>query len=525
MDDDATERPPAPAAWGAPPAWPADPARPADGASDPWPAARSAAARSAAAPWTSPRPTRRRAARRRRLVALVLGPALLLGAAASAVLVTRPSGDGTPALQARERAGAGVVLRSAGDVSTAAADEAPPLAELSPADLPPAAPPAFAKAKAKPSTTVTPKDVHAALALRTAALRRHDEKAFLATFDPARPALVATERTLFRNLVKLPLVGPAYLETGVTGSATSRRAFVSLLHTYRGVDSESAELTKVETFVRRKGIVVTTAIGALRGQPATRYAPLDQVQLTVRDGALATVVATPDVDNLDEISRTAEDAASAVRAVWGSRPGPTRFVVFATHDQKAVGTWFGAGSAPFQAAGATMLQVAIRHPSRYTGARVIIDVTQAKGEALYRVLRHEFTHAVDARAQTVPKGAVQNFPTWAEEGMAAWVEDLDVPVGESTYVKALRTLRTYWNHKLPPDARTSFYVDGDRGAYNYSLAATVYRYIGTKWGTSKAVGFYTAFASHGASAAFSSLGTDRAGFVAGWSAWVDGQLG
>ena len=482
------------------------------------------------------RPRRPRPSGRRRLVALVLGPTLLLGAVTSAVVVSRSSGDAArPAAVVAARgpaaaAGKVTVRRSPSDVSTATAEEQPPFAELASDDAPPVAAPAFApattKPKAKPSTTVSPKDVHAALALRTAALRKHDEKGFLGTFDPARPALVATERILFRNLVQLPLVGPGYLESGVTGSATSRKAYVSLLHAYRGVDSEAAELTKVETFVRRKGVVVTTAVAALRGQPATRLAPLDQVALTVHDGPQVTVVATPDVDNLDEVSRTAEDAASAVHEVWGSRPGPSRFVVFATHSQKAVGTWFGSGGAPFQAAGATMLQIAIRHPGRYAGARVIVDLTQSKGDQLYRVLRHEFTHAVDVRAQTVPKGrAVQNFPTWVEEGMAAWVEELDVPVGDSTYVKALRILRDkYWNHQLPPDPRDSFYVDSDLGAYNYCLAASVYRYIEKTWGTGKAIGFYSAFASRGATAAYASLGTDRAKFTAGWSAWVDEQL-
>jgi len=373
---------------------------------------------------------------------------------------------------------------------------------------------------------VSAADIHAVLARRTSALRARNEKAFLATFDPSRPQLVATERTLFRNLVKLPLVNPSYLESGITGSATSRRSYVSLIHQLRGVDAEPTELSKVEQWTRRGSAVVTTAVSPVPGTPATRYAPLDQVPLTVVNGRQVTVAGTGDVKNLAQIAATAERAATAVRQLWGTRSGPSRFVLLVTHDKRAVGTWFGSSDAPFTASGATLMQVSVRHLTRFAGARVIVDLNQTSTADLLRVLRHEFTHAEDVQAQSVPAaGVTQNYPTWAEEGFAAWVEELDLPLARSLYASVVKSLRSSWNHRLPPADRAGFYVDGERGAYNYGTAALVYRYIATRWGTAKAVSFYAATAGGHSAAAYALLGTDQAGFTGAWAGWVDGLLG
>lgn len=473
-----------------------------------------------AAPRRTPTPH----SRGRFLVTLFVVPLLVLGLGGAVTLLWRDTGHRTPngpvslgatALRARHQAPAPVTTVLP-DLQASAFVTAP---EAEPQALPPIA---EATPKKAAPTTVTAKDIHATLVRRTAALRKHNEKAFLATFDPAKPKLVATERILFRNLVKLPLASATYLESGVTGSKTTKRSYVTLLHQFRGVDLERAELSKTEQWIRRKGVVVTTAVSALRGQPATRYAPLDQVPLNVVNGKLVTLVGTKDVDDLGSVAGTAEKAAREIKGFWGNRPGPSRFILFVTHDKRAIGTWFGASNAPFTAVGVTLPQVAILSRTKFAGARVVVDLNHVENtEDLYRVLRHEFTHAVDVRVKNVGLQGDPDPVTWGEEGFAAWVEELDLSRDQSLYVRVLRQLRSYWKHTLPPTTRSAFYVDGDKGAFHYAEAAMVYRFIKSQYGQAKAIAVYSNLATGRTAAAWAVLGTDQAGFTKAWSSWMD----
>ncbi|MDQ1289514.1 MAG: hypothetical protein QG622_3080 [Actinomycetota bacterium] len=374
------------------------------------------------------------------------------------------------------------------------------------------------------SSQVTAKDINAALARRTTALRKRDEKAFLATFDPAQPRLLATQRVLFGNLTKLPLVTPVYRAYGIGGSASAKKAQVALLHQIKGVDSEAVELSKIEKWVRRKGTVVTTAVSPVAGQPVTRYAPLDLAPLTVRNGPLVTVVGSADSD-LEGLATTAEKAAAAVRATWGTRPGPTRFVIFASHDPKSLFTWFGAKDSPGQAIAVAMPQVAVNHQTKIGGARVVVDLSRTPGEQLDRVLRHEFTHAVNVRTQVLSaRTGAPSYPVWAEEGLASWIEEQDLPLEESPRARDLRSFRRYWNRTIPPATRAAFYAGGDRGSYHYDASSMLFRYVGERWGTAKAISFYSALAAGNTKGAWKVLGTDQASFVKAWSGWVDDKV-
>jgi hypothetical protein len=473
-------------------------------------------------------PPPRRPTVRTRLAVLALVPALAAGAGGTvALLRSGASGARTPAGHAHvfaDLSGPGTtdlppVSEAAFATDLAAADRA------SAADLNAGAAPAALKAA---PTTVSAKDVDATLARRTAALRRHNESAFLATFDASKPALIRTERTLYRNLAKLPLVTPVYKEVAAGGTATARITYVGLIYQLKGVDLEPTTLTKLETWVRRGGKAVTTAVSAPKGRTQTRYAPLDQLNLTVRAGKAVTVVAGPDsAGAAAAVDAIAERAAAAVHGVWGSRPGPSRFILFTTRDPKAIGTWFGSGSAPIEAVGATLPERALLHPTRFAGSRVIVNLADvASLEELYRVLRHEFTHAVDVRAQVVPLDETrQSLPAWAEEGFAAWVEELDLPVQDSVYVHDLKALRSSWDRQLPPASREGFYAAGDKATYNYALANLVYRYVAKTYGNAKAVSFYAWYAAGHTDATSRILGVDEDTFRSGWADWVESVLG
>ncbi|HEY6796744.1 MAG TPA: hypothetical protein VI248_18900 [Kineosporiaceae bacterium] len=478
-----------------------------------------------------PPPPRRQPRVRGRLVALALVPALALTAGGAVTLLRAGHGrQGAPGRLGSRAA------HAFADLPTPVTTDLPPVSEaayatdLAAADRANATGPGTDAAPgALKATTVSLKDVDATLARRTVALRARNEAAFLATFDASRAALIKTERTLFRNLVKLAPVAPVYHEVPAGGTATTLRTYVGLFYEFKGVDLEPTALGKLETWIRRNGKVVTTEVGSVPGHSTTRYAPLDEVPLTVRTGRLVTVVGAPDaVSDLADIDAAAERAATAVHAVWGPRPGPSRFIVFATHDSRAIGTWFGAGTAPIEAVGATMPELAVLHPERFAGARVILNLSDiSSGQELYRVLRHEFTHAIDVRAQVTPVGNPDGYePAWVEEGFAAWVEELDLPIDGSVYVHDLKALRSMWDRQFPTDSRDAFYTSaGDHVAYNYAVASMVYRYVDRTYGAAKAVAFYSWYAAGHRDAAERVLGVDADTFRNGWADWVESVIG
>jgi hypothetical protein len=470
---------------------------------------------------------------RGRLVVLGLVPALALGAGGGVALLRADTSPQAPAHGSP-------LTRPFADLSVPAVAELPPVSEAAFATDSSAADRAAAGltadltrdqspgARKTAPATVSIKDLDAALARRTTALRTKNEKAFLATFDTAQPALIKTERLLFRNLAKLPLVTPLYREAPAGGTATARRAYVGLIYQIKGVDLEPTVLSKLETWIRRNGRVVTTVVGSVPGHATTRYAPLDQLALTVRAGKNVTVVGGPDTaGSLAAIDAIAERAALAVHGVWGSRPGPSRFVVFATRDRRAIGTWFGASASPVEAIASTLPELAFLHPNRFAGARVIVNLSDVvSAQELYRVMRHEFTHAIDVRAQVVPVSETdQVLPAWAEEGFAAWVEELDLPLAASVYVHDLKALRSMWDRQLPPGSRAQFYAAGDRVAYNYAIADLLYRYVAKNYGNAKAIAFYAWYAAGHSDAARRVLGVEPDTFTTGWADWVQSVIG
>jgi hypothetical protein len=174
-----------------------------------------------------------------------------------------------------------------------------------------------------------------------------------------------------------------------------------------------------------------------------------------------------------------------------------------------------------------MPELAVLHPDRFGGARVILNLADiGSADELYRVLRHEFTHAIDVRAQVTPLGSPDAAePAWAEEGFAAWVEELDLPIEDSVYVRDLTALRSMWDRQLPPGGRDAFYASGDRVAYHYAIASMVYRYVARTAGQATAIAFYAWYAAGHRDAPERVLGVDADTFRNGWADWVESVIG
>jgi hypothetical protein len=372
-------------------------------------------------------------------------------------------------------------------------------------------------------------DVRAALDARTKALRAKDEKAFLAGFDPAQPKLVAAQRLAFRNLVKFPLVTPAYRsdqpwarDTGTT--TLDGQSLVTLIEQVRGADARPVGSTRREHWVRRAGRLVVRQSEQTSYLTRAEVSPISQVPLNVINGRLVTVAGSSDVKNLRSVAATAERAAAAVRRMWGPRPGPTRFVLFVTYSAAGMRSWYG-GDDGGGALGITKpLAAADGDRSRYAGARVVIDLKRTPARYLYTTMRHEFTHAQTALVKAVPQSAREPYPAWAEEGFAAWSEEADVPLARSQRLQELRYFRRYWKGRLPPDTRDAFYASEPLVFVHYDSAAMVFRYIATRWGSSKAIAVYVHIIGGKPGATKVVLGVDQAAFQRGWAAWVTDQL-
>jgi len=248
------------------------------------------------------------------------------------------------------------------------------------------------------------------------------------------------------------------------------------------------------------------------------------------------VAAPAGVKYLPAFGAAAERAGADVRRLWGTRPGPGRFVVFVAPDTRSFRSWFSRtprGEAlAGDAVGVTHQQYALASPTqapRFGGSRIVIDRSRVQDPAqLTIVLRHEFTHAIDLGVRVqAPAASSPGYPVWVEEGFAAWSEEADVPLARSRRLAGLRAhaRRGYRPTTLPPDDGPAFYAGStDMTDTNYESAASVFRYVAERWGRPKAIAMYTHLASGTGDAAAAVLGQSWDAFVAGWQAWLQPRL-
>ncbi|MFI7425492.1 hypothetical protein ACIBPB_00745 [Micromonospora sp. NPDC049836] len=341
---------------------------------------------------------------------------------------------------------------------------------------------------------------------RAEALKKGDERAFLADLDESNDELIQQQRMVFANLRKLKIATFHYLTERSRAPRRAGEAYrfgpvheVLQLSADAGPGGVSPAATFRITVVRRDAkLVITEMLGVTQGNrkelgldglPAD--APWYQMPLKVLHAGNVCLISDTKVADLDRYAAVAQDEARYVEELWGDRTRFPGHVLFFTRDEATFAKWFGLGSSGnFQPTieGFEIPQFGVRkngeiYTGQYAGARVVVNLKRIESfdDSPRRVMRHELTHAVSARATTIgPAEWLLGAPRWALEGFARWAE--------GTGAASRRYAAGRFKGKLP--SSTSFY--GSSMAYNYAVSSTVFSWVERLKGRAAAVEFYEA---------------------------------
>lgn len=339
---------------------------------------------------------------------------------------------------------------------------------------------------------------------RAEALKKGDERAFLADLDESNEKLVQRQRMIFANLRQLKISTFHYITERSRAPRRAGEAYqfapvheVLQLSADAGPGGVSPAATFRITVVRRDAkLVITEMLGVTHGNreelgidglPAD--APWYQMPLKVQHAGNVCLISDTKVSDLDRYAAVAQDEARYVEELWGDRTRFPGHVLFFTRDEANFGKWFslgGAGNFQPTIEGFEVPQFGVRkngeiYTGQYAGARVVVNLKRIESfdDSPRRVMRHELTHAVSARATTIgPAEWLLGAPRWALEGFARWAE--------GTGAANRQYAAGRFKGKLP--SSTSFY--GSSMTYNYAVSSTVFSWVERLKGRATAVEFY-----------------------------------
>jgi hypothetical protein len=370
---------------------------------------------------------------------------------------------------------------------------------------------------------VTQADVTRLLAIRSAAVRDHDERAFLATVDPTQPRLVASQRLLFRNLIQFDYTRFALssdgegipLRTSIGWNATP--LFVYQTQQIQGFDDRpSNRFYLAKTTVVRHHLVL---------DPADKLDPTATTRLVVvRRPHVLVAIDYADRAAATRLADAAEAAASSAGNYWAPN-WQHKFVLFATHNAHTFDkVWYGGSLGPNFTGYATLAAGLSRNGGidpKHGDSRVVLDLARTGHSLvdLVATLRHEFTHAASS---AITKPAT---PTWVVEGYAELTQFAGVSiVGINLMDNERQSMLRTGDRTLPPGLQNQF---GDPFYFshvgrNYARAFLAMRAIADIYGVDHARQFYIAAQGGGRALtrAWASLGTTQAGFDREFGRWL-----
>jgi hypothetical protein len=360
---------------------------------------------------------------------------------------------------------------------------------------------------------------------RSQAFRAGNEANYLADLDRGNTAMIQHERMVYANLrqfrfsdfryhqyLRPELRKPVNLEDGHAVTVTVQLA----LH-LDGIDSGDTQDGFDYTIVPRNGKPMITKIEANGLMSGNHGNPWDDVPLHTARSGNVTVAADGTVGDLGAVASSLSAAEGQVRQVWGRRPAPPGFLVFVTTDQQRARGWLPTASLGGVESSAFEVPVAgtDRHDDRSgenVGGRVVLTVGRIPADQLGAVYRHELTHAISAPLIH----SIDRPPTWAIEGIAAWMEG---DAGGRVRLAFVRSAvkRGRFTGQLPDT--TLFYTDPD---LNYALGYSVFKFVADRWGPERAVELYAqAVSGHTlGQATTSALSLDGPTFLAQWQGYV-----
>ncbi|MDX6316598.1 MAG: hypothetical protein QOF44_6062 [Streptomyces sp.] len=341
-----------------------------------------------------------------------------------------------------------------------------------------------------------------------AAVLKHDEAAFLADVAPAQRA---AQRTVYRNLARLPLASWSYRLVRRTGTT----AKVQLSYRLTGYDSAPVTSAPALTLAPDGG-----RWDIAGGSPAELW---DQGTLRVVRGTHSLVLGVgASQASLKAYAADVDRAVTTVSGVWGDG-WARRVVVEVPGSLRDMAALLDASPTAYQGI-AAVTTAELRGSSASVPADRVVVNPEAFGElsVLGRrvVLTHETTH-VATRAATN-----SGTPLWLSEGFADWVgyhgtgrTARQVAPELARDVAAGRTPRT-----LPANADFGTTATGLAQAYEGGWLAC--RMVEADWGAGKLVALYRAVGTGGGTDAAmrSTLGIGLDDFTARWRAYVQREL-
>ncbi|MET0237897.1 MAG: hypothetical protein ABW224_24880 [Kibdelosporangium sp.] len=377
---------------------------------------------------------------------------------------------------------------------------------------------------------------------RAQALKRRDEKAFLAGIDPeADPVFVKAQQALFTNLAKVPLrewsyalqaqrsIDPAALP-GVSGAAELWAPEIDLVYALRGSDPQPTRRPMGYLLVKRDNSWFIRSDNDLLGVGRRTWrGPWDFGPCEVITTKHGLVVSHPGRAAMARrIASEVDTAVQEVSEVWGTG-WPQQVVVLLPDTADEMRALVGPN---FPVEAVVAVSVADRVDAdrdSAEGQRVVMSSTTAdalSSAALKIVLRHEFTH-IAARGSTV-----DGSPMWLLEGFADYIgyRASGIPLAQAAPDLNSQVMADGPPGRLPTDEE--FRGQGRTLDLAYQQSLSIARYVAERHGEAKLIELYRVLAKAGRAGGAeidrllaSVLGLDREEFTAGWREYLSATLG
>ena len=345
-----------------------------------------------------------------------------------------------------------------------------------------------------------------------------DEQGYLADLDPRNDDLIESERAVFANLQLFPVEDVQFvlpprsrLDHDVVDGSARFGPVVKVVRLATD-DGPGGVLGPGEAFeyrvaVRDGRLVIVDVklltyedlatgeygYGNLTGLSAATPWNLSSLHVT-RVGKVW-LAGDDTVPDLSPYAAVTEPELATVEKVWGDRTQFQGHVMFFTRDQSTLVQWFELGDTPLSSFwGMAFARPGVQengevYAAQAVSARMVINLSaiEENGETPASTMRHEFVHAVTARATGFGSTPVRPA-TWAVEGFATYIQYRD---DAQSLANVRWQARQGFNSELP---LTKGFYEGSQEQVltNYALGATVFDYINLTYGLTAAVDFYDA---------------------------------
>lgn len=370
------------------------------------------------------------------------------------------------------------------------------------------------------------RQIRQVLARSAAAVAHHDEKAYLAAYDPRDTKLRATQAGEFASIAAMPLTSWQYRVADIarTGDTTAT-VRADLRYRVTGYDRAPVSAPRFLELDERAGHWYVTLDQPDQGAPRQLW---EQGAVTAVRGSRSLVfgVGQP-AAWLRVIADVADKAVPAVEKTWpGGWDG--RVIVLVPQSLDAMAALLG-GPASRYSGIAAVTTGENGSPADVPADRIVLDpdafgLLSDFGQQV--VLTHETTHVATRTATT------SATPTWLSEGFADWTAYRGSGRSAARVAPELAAAVRHGRvpQRLPTDQDFAFGSDQGELARAYEEGWLACDLIARQWGVGRLTAFYRAVGAHDGrtgsvdGALHSVLSTSPARFTALWRSYLKSLL-